>query len=311
MKIKKILCPIDFSEHSLAANHYASALAKTFDAEILYFHSFVANFFDKPAELYDYDAETKQKKQKLMNYVCPSFASIPHKYFLEFDLPLDGILKFQKENEVDLIVMGSHGRTGASRLLMGSFAEFVVRKADCPVMVVKATQATSENSIASSHKILCPVDFSHQNTLAISLASAFARRFGSQIVFLHVASQGKDDYGLAMERTKEDVMQNLKTVVPTERSVNYEHRVEVSDNTALRVCEVAEEIGADQIVMATHGRTGIARVLMGSIAEKIVRRAPCPVLTIRDNATLSHDEQAPVTNAIQLRATARSFDDRQ
>jgi nucleotide-binding universal stress UspA family protein len=135
------------------------------------------------------------------------------------------------------------------------------------------------------HTILHPTDFSDRSEFAFRLGCALARDYGARLVLLHVAhppvvvyAEGvvppvPDDY---MERLEED-LHRLQAPGP---SVHVEHQLLEGDPVA-EILAVAEKTSADLIVMGTHGRTGLGRLLMGSVAEQVVRKAPCPVLTVR------------------------------
>jgi len=134
-------------------------------------------------------------------------------------------------------------------------------------------------------KILFPTDFSHCGDAALRLATALARDCGATLIIVHVeeppiAYGGGEMYYGVPEPASEDLQRMLAQVVPTDRAVPYEHRL-VTGDPASAVAQLAAEENADMIVMGTHGRTGLTRLLMGSVAERVVRRAPCPVLTYK------------------------------
>ena len=138
MKIKNILCPIDFSKFNIAANKYASMLAKSSGARIIYLHAYVPEIYAKPPEYFDSDKETRRLARKLEEFVKPVGGGVAASYVIEFGLPADRIVHYANNGDVDLIVMGTHGRTGLLRVLMGSVAEAVVRNARCPVLALKS-----------------------------------------------------------------------------------------------------------------------------------------------------------------------------
>jgi nucleotide-binding universal stress UspA family protein len=137
-------------------------------------------------------------------------------------------------------------------------------------------------------KILFPTDFSHTGDEALGLATSLARDSGAMLYIVHVEESphlyagGEFYYGIPNPPTDE-LRRMLAEVKPTDPSVPYEHRL-LTGEPAGAVVALAEEEGFDMIVMGTHGRTGIARMLMGSVAEAIVRRAKCPVLTYKHPA---------------------------
>lgn len=135
--------------------------------------------------------------------------------------------------------------------------------------------------------ILCPTDFSAEARSAFEVACALAREAHGRLVVLHVERPPVTTVGgtagvppLPTEYDREHLREELNALRPPTPDVRVEHRLEYGEPD-YRIVEVAGELGADLIVMGTHGRTGLRRLLMGSVAEHVVRKAPCPVLTMR------------------------------
>jgi len=134
--------------------------------------------------------------------------------------------------------------------------------------------------------ILHPTDFSEQAEFAFRLAAALARDHGARLILLHVISGSAIVYGegvvppLSLEDDRERWEKELHQLGVSDPSVPVEHRLKDGDPVT-EILAVAEQSSADLIVMGTHGRTGLERLLMGSVAEQVVRKAPCPVLTVR------------------------------
>lgn len=137
----------------------------------------------------------------------------------------------------------------------------------------------------SAYTILYPTDFSTAGHAALDLATSLARDRGGRLLILHIEEPpmayggGELYYGTA-EPDRNELNRMLSAVVPTDPAVPYEHRL-MAGSPAATILELAEREHADLIVMATHGRTGLFRVLMGSVAEEVVRKAKCPVLTVK------------------------------
>lgn len=134
-------------------------------------------------------------------------------------------------------------------------------------------------------KILYPTDFSTAGQVALEMATSLARDRGAKLLIVHVEEPptayggGELYYGIDMpDRT--ELQRMLSHVLPTDPTVGYEHRL-VIGSPAGGILHIAENDGVDMIVMATHGRTGLVRMLMGSVAEEVVRKAKCPVLTVK------------------------------
>lgn len=134
--------------------------------------------------------------------------------------------------------------------------------------------------------ILYPTDFSKPSDAGLSVATALARDTGAKLLIVHVTEPpaayggGEMYYGLP-EPDRESLERMLSEVVPTDTQVSYEHRLATGD-PATEIVRRAKEEDVDLIVMGTHGRTGIRRMLMGSVAEAVVRRAECPVFSFKE-----------------------------
>ena len=140
-------------------------------------------------------------------------------------------------------------------------------------------------------KILFPTDFSHLSDNALQHATTLARETGATLVILHVEEPpiayggGEMYYGIP-DPDQDEMRRMLNEIRPTDPSVHFEHRMVMGD-PAGEIVKIADEEHVDMIVMGTHGRTGLSRVLMGSVAESVVRRASCPVLTFKSSAAAS------------------------
>lgn len=139
----------------------------------------------------------------------------------------------------------------------------------------------------NSQKIVFPTDFSHSSEAALEYATRMARQSGGTLYIVHAeeppqAYGGGEMYYGFLEPTHSELMEMLAEVKPSDPQVSFEHRMlHGFTNAADQVVEFAKEIGADLIVLGSHGRTGMKRLLMGSIAEAIVRHAPCPVMIVK------------------------------
>ena len=137
----------------------------------------------------------------------------------------------------------------------------------------------------NAKRILFPTDFSHTGDAALAMATSLARDAGAKLYIVHVEEPphayggGELYYGMP-DPALDDLKHMLEKVVPTDPQVPYEHHL-ITGDPAGGIVRFAESENVDMIVMGTHGRSGISRLLMGSVAEAVVRRAPCPVLTYR------------------------------
>ncbi len=204
--------------------------------------------------------------------------------------PAPAIIDYAAEHDMDLIVMGTHGRRGVRRLLIGSVAEEVVRRAPCPVFTVRETK-DEEESVKRLKSILVPIDFSEHSKDALRYAGAFAELYGAELQLLHVFDEfsgpgflmdevlATHDVRLAIEeRSIEDMKRLAREVVGSTDRLRVQT---IIGHPAPKILETASTNDVDLIVMSTHGLTGLEHLVMGSVAEKVVRQAPCPVLTIK------------------------------
>ncbi|MFB6223258.1 MAG: universal stress protein [Haloarcula sp.] len=200
----------------------------------------------------------------------------------------EAILDYAADTDSDLIVMGTHGRTGVRRFLLGSVTEKVVRLADAPVLSVKAD---TEPGTVSFDDIMLPTDGSSGADAAIEPTAALAREtdatvhvvsvvdtrslgvdVGSSVIVDELESIAADAVGTASERLSEQGVETVETA--TSHGLPYR-----------AILTAIEDTDVDLVVMGTHGRTGVDRYLLGSVAEKLVRTSPVPVLTVRSSET--------------------------
>jgi nucleotide-binding universal stress UspA family protein len=205
------------------------------------------------------------------------------------DDPVDEIVTYARTTGVDLIVMGTHGRSGLSHMLIGSVAEKVVRTAPCPVLTV---HKAPKEPVTGFRRILVPTDFGAASDAALDCARTIAARFGASLHLLHVLDDvGSGAIDSDMFATQSPEARSTRLNDARER---LKHRVSDRDRARLRattevlfgasaqmITDYALDNGFDLIVMGTHGRTGMAHLLVGSVAERVVRTATCPVITTR------------------------------
>lgn len=206
------------------------------------------------------------------------------------------ILQAADDVDADLIVVGTHGRGGVDRLICGSVAESVMRQSSRPVLVARHPEESRPG--ATIRVILHPTDFSPRSWPALGVARALARVNHADLALMHVAPAevltGGTFYApadLGPERAE------LAKLQEQSAGAGLEGRVKARFGQGDPVTEIllaADELTCDLIVMGSHGRTGLRRLLMGSVAESVCRRAPCPALIVRDApGELSEAEEAP------------------
>lgn len=200
------------------------------------------------------------------------------------------ILNYASDHDVDLIALGTHGRRGVRRVLLGSVAEEVVRNADRPVLTVRGA-ADAPATTPEINRIVVPVDFSKYARQALQAAREFASLYDARIDALHVIEESLHPAfyvgGVGSVYDVEPDLDlkaaaKLRTFVKNTPGPDVEIESHVLKGRATRtIPEFADEQGADLVAMSTHGQTGLERFLLGSVAEKVVRHTLCPVLTVK------------------------------
>lgn len=298
MKIQKVLFATDFSEHSEAALPHALWYAQEFQAQLHMLHAVVLHAAD-PAnpevDFPDLDAAYDEVRRWASGRLEATAGRIGKAGVAVQRVEERGIaaapviLEYAREEDVDLIVLATHGRRGVRRMLLGSVAEEVVRLAARPVLTVRPDGAEEHGEPPRS--VLVPVDFSEHADRALAYGGALAERSGAELHVLHVVPEMSfpDPYfaeaaeiramaKAAEERVPEAMQRHVQKVLGEDADVRMHMEVGTPAATIVRT---AEDEGVDQIVISSHGRTGLERMLLGSVAEGVVRRAPCPVLTVK------------------------------
>jgi len=229
---------------------------------------------------------------------------------VRYGLPAEEILDHARTSNIDLIAMSTHGRSGMERVLLGSVAERVLREAPVAVLLrravgpvpartgdkVRAAQAPIRPQEAAPgvqpvRHILCPVDFSRTSDEVLGQAGMLAERFGADLTVLHVVYDPLDATCLHVPHPPQEQLRE-EMIREAERQLEARLRRRLRDlpraKTAVvvgppfrEIVRYAEEHQVDLIVMGTQGLSGLGHLIIGSTAERVVRTAPCPVLSIR------------------------------
>ncbi len=294
MTFQKILCPIDFSPGSEQAMRVAIRLANEAGAELVLAHAWhvpAMAYGSEYAIAADVVQATQDGAQGALDAATLDAAALGAKRLssrLLAGAPRQQIVELLEHDPAfDLVVLGTHGRTGLARILLGSIAEGVVRHAPCSVLAVRPGGEAGRFT-----RVLCPVDFSGSSEHAADLAAALLPPGSAGLTLLHVIDPPAVYSG---DRRMLDVVRDLdrwaadrldrwaaqlagKTPAPVTKLCRLGH----PGAEILKVLD--EEPAFDLVVLGSHGRTGLERVLLGSVAETVVRHASCPVLVARRRA---------------------------
>lgn len=292
LNIQRILFPTDFSDGARRAFPQAAYLADWHDAElhILNVTGRHSHDYGDDRKRFPLSADTLtdwMRRPAGKDAERPDLAQLPIvQKQVEGASPEERILAYLEDADIDLVVMGTHGRRGVDRMLFGSVTEDVVRRSACPVLTVR-TEAEAAPGRAV-RRVLVPMDFSEASRLALAHAKEIALTYGAEIDLLHVVEETvyPPAYGLepAYFPTQEVVDRVEKQLGDMARDdIGYEH-VMISATVgrpATEIIDYVKENEIDFLVIATHGRTGLDRVLFGSVAEEVIRRAPTPVFVVK------------------------------
>ncbi len=290
MAIQKIVVPVDFSEYSDRAVDFALTLAETFQASVTLLHVIVmfSEDVDEARRLKEYETIVRAREKWIHERLkAHQLEANDRGVTIQSEIrrgfsPADEILEFLAENEFDLVVLGTHGRTGLKHLLHGSVTERVVRLSPVPVLTVHHAQREFR-----PERVLAPIDFSRHSLKAVDYAGLIAQQFKARVIFLHVIEEMIHPafYAAQIEslfqldpRLKTRAMERLKSFVNRpDLEADY---VVLEGKPYKEILEYASQQQVDLIVMATRGLTGLDYILLGSTAERVVRLSQCAVLTV-------------------------------
>lgn len=302
MKVEKVVCPTDFSPCASHALELAVLVARSFGAELHVLHAVVLHAEDphNPAHhlpnLEEVEALLERTAASaLARDIAPHADGVLRILQVQRRAPFAGeaILGYADEVGADLIVMGTHGRRGLAHVLLGSVANEVVRRASCPVLTVRTRPEGTH--LGAIERILVPIDFSSSSETALHAARDLAVQWTASLDLLHVIEETVMPAFYAAGVTS---LLQLDPEIRTRCQAEMQRRLaqlgdpsvavtaHVREGKAAReIVAFTEEGGSDLIVLATASRSGVERLLLGSVAEKVVRLAPCPVLVVRARAT--------------------------
>jgi nucleotide-binding universal stress UspA family protein len=291
MKINKILVPTDFSEPANKAVDQAVYFAALYDAEITILHARVM-YADNPEKLPELEQREIERENELLAELKEdtsrhSDIRIKHEVIRGFSVH-SALLSYINNNTFDLIVIGTHGRSGIKHFLLGSVAEKVVRYAPYPVITVPPDSRVADKY----HKIVIPYDFSEHARLALENAPFFAAEPDSEIDVLYVVEDkyeplldGFDQQSIyesipfIKEKAREKLSETLAEL-PDAGKISYNFAVK-SGTPHKEIAEYAKEVNADLVIMATHGLVGIDRFILGSTTERVIRSVNAQILSLK------------------------------
>ncbi len=298
MDIQRVLCPVDFSETSGKALHHAAAVARWYGAE-LHILNAIAPVITPPFTLSaalpaNIEEETRAAAEHSLHQLVLStgLAAGGVREAIRFGTAVPAIGDYARDQQIDLIVLGTHGLSGLEHLLLGSVAERVLHYAPCPVLTIpRSAPDTSSERPVQFKQIVAAIDFSPSSTRALDLAFSLAKENDGELALLHVLEMlvPKDAIQVAHFRVgeyvaqrKHDACKELNALIPADAHdwCTPSMHVEIGP-AAQTILRVAEERRADLIVMGAQSHGALGVLFTGSTTQTVVRRATCPVLTAR------------------------------
>ncbi len=288
LALKNLLLATDFSSCADAALPYAAALARHFGSKVFLAHVLLEEPqlgipLDSMPEMYD-GARHEAERHLLHLLNAEALKGLQTASIMRRG-PVTSVLADIVEREkIDLLVIGTHGRTGLKKLVLGSVAEEVLRTARIPVMVVGPSVRALTAPTGELKRIVYATDFSKEAEAALPFALSLAQEDQAHLILLHAVEPGTADYAEDIEHVVVYLRDNLRALLPPDADLWCEPELVVDVGVAPDVIlSVAAEERADLIVMGakTAASPGVASHSPWHHVHRVIAHAPCPVLTVR------------------------------
>lgn len=294
LRAKQVLIPIDFSATMEPLLAYALPFALEIGVEEVHFvHSISTDSGPFPFDLTRDVAYLKYLRDQDAAASLESLAEIRQTYAAKYPFKMhhacltgkhvgEAIVEYTHQKDIDLIIMGGHGHRGFQRYLLGSVADEVVQGAHCPVLTFRMHEGDWLPNGKIS-KVLVSTDFSEMSCEGLAVGYELAKTMDASLTLLHVVDQnapitnGGQNHD-APDNLKERLALFCEETLHTCEGIVHEVR---SGLPMYEIAMFAQQNSIDLIVMATHGNTGYHQFLMGSVTERVIRMATCPVLTLK------------------------------
>jgi nucleotide-binding universal stress UspA family protein len=293
LALKHVLYLTDFSQPSEVALPFVAALGRGYNAHIDVLHVMTAPAGYPPPRLSALVAQAEEDNAvEQMKQIDSQLAGLRHETTIQREASVwPAVSRAIEEDDVDLIVLGTHGRTGSQKLMLGSVAEEIFRRSNVPVLTIGPRVRTSTHNAARFHRIVLATDFSEESLAAARYAVSLAEQSGAQLLLMLVLSkpQTSDEPTMRVfDLSVAEAIHRLYEIVPARVTLDRVPEVLVEfGRPAERIVEVAKHRSADLIVLGVRdasGRMSAATHLERSTAHKVVATATCPVLTVRAGA---------------------------
>lgn len=283
MTFKTILHATDFSDASLRALNQARKLAHYHGAQLHVLHVEILLEARYPAlAVAAVSSQRERNEQQLRELLAKTGDDEVIQVTVKHPRAAVAIAEYAEDNNIDLIVVGSHGYSGIDRLLMGSEARRLIRHATVPVLVVKSHDTAKEHTEVPFRHLLAPVDFSEASLAALRKADGLASRYASKLTVVHSLDVvAPNHYAYASTNTQLPLArQALDKFVADACLTSDPDQIISSASAAMSILETAESQGSDLIVISRSNMGGLQRFLVGSTTERVLNGAHCDVLVL-------------------------------
>ncbi len=294
--VKHILFATDFSPCSAPAFRYAVEWAKVFDATLTLFHGISLQpgvDIDAGIAQRYLDEQRNVAEEHLKQLLDEAHQHVPHAALeMRTGLASSQICDVAREQHTDLIITGTHGWTGFNRVVFGSIAERVIQRAPCPVLSIpdrNPDETTDLHTLTlQPRQIVLPVDFSDCSIDAYEYGVEVAKWFDASVTLVHAIEPLSYSLDFSLTHPLEDKANRKKiehrlqelTTVLIEQGLSARYEL-VYTPTMEAIVKTSAAQEADLVVMGTHGRKGLPRLILGSTTAKVLQHTPYPILTVK------------------------------
>ncbi len=285
IQVKNIVFATDFSHAAATALPFATEIAQRFGAKLFAVHAKTPENYALPTpELWPAaNAEVEKLANELQETLHEQFPSVESQVLLAEGGVWGVIEAVARQKEADLIVLGTNGRRGIGKFILGSVAEEILRRAKCPVLTVGPHSPSEPPREAKFRKIVYATDFGDASPGAAAYAVALAQEHQAHLTLLHVVTHPKAGHLVPPQELEEAALDRLRALLAEEAELWCEPKAMVRHGVpAEKILEVAEEEQADLIVLGLRNVKGIVRAthLPAAVAHQVISQATCPVLTV-------------------------------
>ena len=293
-EIRRVLCPIDFSEFSMRSYRYALSIASHYRATLFVQHVIelwrypYADFAASVASLDEFYRKLREGGEEQLQKFLKTCAheEVQPEHVVQQGMAPDCILQLAEARQVDLIVMGTHGRRGFDRLMIGSVTERVMRRASCPVLAVNKPShdfidSNQRPGAVHLNRILFCTDFSENSQRALDHAISLTAEYGAELTLLHVLEDTPASARIEQEMAA--VTAQLEKLIPPEARKTGKFKIKPAvriGKAYQQIIQLALEAQTDLIAMAVRGRGALDLAVFGSTTHRVMQFGSCPVLVV-------------------------------